>query len=72
MMLFVVPHVQLTANYHILLWAHHRVTTEVRACRRRNSPRVYAPERKIWRTKCQVEPPIRDECQTGRKKKSRR
>ena len=46
MMLFVVPHVQLTVNYHILLWAPHRVTTELRACRHRNSPRVYASERK--------------------------
>jgi len=68
MMLLVVPHVRLTANYHILLWAHHCETTEGRAwLQHRNSPKVYTPKRKIWRTKCQVEPPIRNERQTGRK-----
>ena len=72
MMPLVVPHVQPTESYHILLLAHHRVTTEVRACRHRNSPRVYAPERKICRTKGQVGPPIRDECQTERIKKGSR
>ena len=42
-----VPQVKLTANYHILLWVHHRVTSELRTCQHRSRPRVYAPERKI-------------------------
>ena len=38
-----VPHAQPTANDHILLWAHHRVTTQVRIYRPRIRPRKRAP-----------------------------
>ena len=42
-----VPHVKQTANYHILLWVHHRVTSELRTCQHRSRPRVYAPSAKL-------------------------
>lgn len=41
-----VPHVQVSSNDHILLLAHHRVTTEVRVCGGRNHPRGYAADAK--------------------------
>jgi hypothetical protein len=41
------PHVQVTSNDHILLLAHHRVTTEVRVCRGRDHPRGYAADAKL-------------------------
>ena len=57
---FEVPH-------HILLWAHHRVTTPVSVCRPRVRPRGCAPACKKIAKQMSGEPAHGDGCQTERK-----